>query len=116
MAGWKILPAGDSGITSGRPQVQIWEMPEIGSGGIPTGEPQPLSVADNPVGEWNTSDHQIGERVTAHLNDQLVVDKTIMRTTGSAISPSTRSSRSSPNTAISYSMFIREITDGVWPD
>lgn len=76
---WKIGPKGDSGIyLRGKPQVQIWDEPEIGSGGLynnKQGPSNPLTVADNPIGEWNTF-HIImkGEKVTVFLNGEKVVD------------------------------------------
>jgi len=78
---WKILPAGDSGIyLRGSPQVQIWDStkhPE-GSGGLwnnKVNPSKPLVCADNPIGEWNTFRiKMVGEKVTVHLNDTLVVD------------------------------------------
>lgn len=77
---WKILKNGDSGIyLRGTPQVQIWDNP-IGSGGLYNNEKnpsRPLAVADRPIGEWNTFRiRMIGDRVTVHLNDVLVVDNT----------------------------------------
>lgn len=75
---WKIGKKGDSGIyLRGNPQVQIWDNP-IGSGGLFNNKKHPkdpLTVADRPVGEWNTF-HIImrGDRVTIWLNDKLVVD------------------------------------------
>src|SRR5439155_24402915 len=78
---WKIGKKGDSGIyLRGNPQVQIWDNP-IGSGGLYNNKrhpKDPLKVADKPVGEWN-SFHIImrGDRVTVHLNGQLVVDNVL---------------------------------------
>lgn len=80
---WKIGPKGDSGIyLRGSPQVQIWDRPDIGSGGLYNNQihpSKPLVVADKPVGEWN---HfriiMIGDRVTVYLNDQLVTDNVVM--------------------------------------
>src|SRR2546429_5666745 len=72
---WKIGPKGDSGIyLRGNPQVQIWDNP-IGSGGLFNNKKHPkdpLTVADKPVGEWNTF-HIImrGDRVAVWLNDKL---------------------------------------------
>ena len=82
---WKIGPGGDSGIyLRGTPQVQIWDpadWPE-GSGGLYNNQKnpsKPLQCADNPVGQWNTFRiKMIGDRVTVHLNDTLVVDNVIM--------------------------------------
>ncbi len=54
---WKIKAAGDSGLyLRGSPQIQIWEKPDIGSGGIYNNQKnpsKPLRVADNPVETWN---------------------------------------------------------------
>jgi len=86
---WKISPNGDAGIyLRGSPQVQIWDASRldteagVGSGGLfnnMVNEKNPLRVADNPVGEWNTFRiRMVGERVTVYLNGQLVVDNTIM--------------------------------------
>lgn len=87
---YKTVKLADSGIyIRANPQVQIWDYTEEakfklgadkGSGGLwnnSAGAPgkDPLVRADKPFGEWN---HfrilVVGERVTVHLNDQLVVD------------------------------------------
>ena len=79
---WKIGPKGDSGIyLRGKPQVQIWDDP-IGSGGLynnKTNPSKPIKVADKKVGEWNTF-HIVmrGDRVTVHLNGELVTDNVKM--------------------------------------
>ncbi len=82
---WKIQKEGDSGIyLRGTPQVQIWdpEQWEIGSGGLYNNQKhpsEPMKIADNPVGQWNTLKiKMIGERVTVHLNGELVVDNVVM--------------------------------------
>lgn len=82
---WKILPEGDSGIyLRGSPQVQIWDTAQnpVGSGGLFNNKKnpsQPIKCADKPVGEWNTFRiKMVGERVTVWLNDQLVVENTVM--------------------------------------
>ena len=86
---WKIKPKGDAGIyLRGSPQVQIWDASQldtdakVGSGGLYNNEVHernPLMVADNPVGDWNSFRIRMeGERVTVHLNGKLVVDNTIM--------------------------------------
>ena len=86
---WKIEPRGDSGIyLRGRPQVQIWDasVNKEGSGGLWNNKKtnvgkKPLVAADNPVGEWNRFKIKlVGDRVTVHLNDQLVVDDAPMET------------------------------------
>jgi len=79
---WKILPGGDSGIyLRGSPQVQIWDHP-VGSGGLYNNQKnpsKPLVCADKPVGEWNTFRiMMVGDKVTVHLNDKLVIDNVTM--------------------------------------
>ncbi|MCB0685074.1 MAG: DUF1080 domain-containing protein, partial [Saprospiraceae bacterium] len=82
---WKITKNGDSGIyLRGSPQVQIWdtsmtgEGAQVGSGGLYNNqehENKPLTVADNPVGEWNTFRIiMIEDKVTVYLNGVLVTD------------------------------------------
>lgn len=78
---WKIKTKGDSGIyLRGSPQIQIWD-PErwpVGSGGLYNNKKnprKPLVCADLPVGQWNRFRiRMVGEKVTVHLNDQLVTD------------------------------------------
>jgi hypothetical protein len=72
----------------GTPQVQIWDISrtnvgaEVGSGGLynnKTHESIPLKVADLELGAWNTFYiKMIGDRVTVHLNGELVVDNVIL--------------------------------------
>jgi hypothetical protein len=88
---YRTVAGADSGIyLKGCPQVQIWDTTEAGgkwnigagkgSGGLwnnSPGEPgkDPLVHADRPFGEWNSVRVvMVGERVSVHLNDQLVVD------------------------------------------
>jgi HEAT repeat protein len=87
---WLITKEGDSGIyLRGTPQVQIWDTSrvdvgaQVGSGGLYNNNKEnvrdPLKVADNPVGEWNTFRiTMIGENVTVYLNGELVVDNVKM--------------------------------------
>ncbi len=86
---WRITKDGDSGIyLRGSPQVQIWDIArvdvgaQVGSGGLYNNEKnpaEPLVLADNPVGEWNTFRiKMIGEKVTVYLNGILVVDNVTM--------------------------------------
>ncbi len=86
---WKISRNGDSGIyLRGSPQVQIWdptgkeEAAKVGSGGLYNNQKNrstPLTIADNPVGEWNTFHiRMVGDKVTVHLNGVLVVDNVVM--------------------------------------
>jgi hypothetical protein len=86
---WKIEPKGDSGIyLRGNPQVQIWDSDSLdpkkypkdlgkGSGGLWNNKKDngTLKKADRPPGEWNTF-HIVmkGDKVTVHLNNELVVD------------------------------------------
>ena len=84
---WKIEPSGDSGVyLRGNPQVQIWDVngknnpKKIGSGGLYNNQKNPsnpLLVADNPIGEWNTF-HIVmkADKVTIKLNGKLAVDNT----------------------------------------
>ena len=85
LADWKIEKGGDSGFyLRGSPQVQIWdaEANPAGSGGLfnnKKGPSSPLKKADRPVGEWNAFRIlMIGERVTVYLNDERVVDNTVL--------------------------------------
>lgn len=89
---WNLDPAGpeaDAGIyLRGTPQVQIWDTArvdvgaQVGSGGLynNTKNPsQPLKLADNKLGEWNTFYiKMVGDRVTVKLNGELVVDNVIL--------------------------------------
>jgi HEAT repeat protein len=85
LADWKIEKGGDSGIyLRGSPQVQIWDadLDPVGSGGLfnnKKGPSQPSEKADNPVGEWNAFRIlMIADRVTVYLNDERVVDDTVL--------------------------------------
>lgn len=82
---WKIKEKGDSGIyLRGTPQVQIWDpaLRKIGSGGLfnnKKNSSNPLVLADNPVGQWNTFYiKMVGEKVTVKLNGKTVVDNTVL--------------------------------------
>ena len=82
---WKIQPGGDSGIyLRGTPQVQIWDVTKnkVGSGGLYNNKKNPkdpLVVADNPPGQWNTFHiRMVGEVVRVELNGKLVVDNIVM--------------------------------------
>lgn len=93
---YKIEPGVDSGIyLRGTPQVQIWDTTEAGgswrhgarkgSGGLwnnSKGSPgrDPLVHADKALGEWNRFKiRMVGSRTWVWLNEQLVVDGTILR-------------------------------------
>jgi hypothetical protein len=76
---WCIEAGADSGVyLKNAPQIQMWTNP-LGSGGLfnnKGGGKNPLVVADNPPGRWNTF-HIIqhgGDMTTIWLNGQLVVD------------------------------------------
>ena len=78
---WKIKEKGDSGIyLRGSPQMQIWDIKlfDTGSGGLYNNKKnpsKPLKTADKPIGEWNTFRiKMVGDKVTVHLNGELVVD------------------------------------------
>lgn len=89
---WMLDPAGpdaDGGIyLRGTPQVQIWDTArtnvgaQVGSGGLYNNqvyESNPLKVADNKVGEWNSFYiKMVGDRVTVKLNGELVTDDVIL--------------------------------------
>ncbi len=80
---WKIGPKGDTGIyLRGCPQVQIWDNPKQGSGGLFNNKinpRDPLKRADKPVGEWNTFRIIMkGDKVTVWLNGVLTVDNVTM--------------------------------------
>ena len=86
---WKITKKGDSGIyLRGSPQVQIWDTSrvdvgaQVGSGGLynnKKNQRNPLKVADNPIGDWNTFRIvMIGEKVSVWLNGVLVVDDVVL--------------------------------------
>ncbi len=88
---WKLYPGKepDAGIyLRGTPQVQIWDISrtnvgaQVGSGGLynnTTNERNPLKVADLELGVWNTFHiKMVGDRVTVHLNGELVVDNVIL--------------------------------------
>lgn len=82
---WKIEAGGDSGIyLRGSPQVQIWDPAHanVGSGGLynnQKGPSQPLVVADNPIGQWNSFRiRMLDEIVSVWLNGKLVVDNVVL--------------------------------------
>ncbi|PVH26484.1 DUF1080 domain-containing protein [Sphingobacterium corticibacter] len=89
---WKLDPKGeepDAGIyLRGTPQVQIWDISrvnvgaQVGSGGLynnKTHAKDPLKVADNTLGEWNTFKiKMIDDKVWVWLNGEQVVDSTTL--------------------------------------
>ncbi|MDX1637035.1 MAG: family 16 glycoside hydrolase, partial [Balneolaceae bacterium] len=117
---WKIEPGGDSGVyLRGTPQVQIWDITEnpVGSGGLYNNQnhpSEPLVPADNPVGEWNRMRiKMVGERVTVHLNNRLVVDDVVMENywnRDKPIYPEGQIELQAHNTPLYFkNVFIREI-------
>jgi hypothetical protein len=101
---YKTVAKADSGVyLRGIPQVQIWDTTKEGgkwdigaakgSGGLwnnPAGAEgkDPLVLADKPFGEWNSLRIQmVGDLVTVHLNDKLVVDKAKLHNYFDAKSP-----------------------------
>ncbi len=91
---YKTVPKADSGIyLRGTPQVQIWDSTEKakfelgadkGSGALWNNSPgapgkDPLVLADNAFGEWNTLRIvQVGARTSVWLNGKQVVDNALM--------------------------------------
>ncbi|HAO08167.1 MAG TPA: hypothetical protein DCQ50_14545, partial [Chryseobacterium sp.] len=86
---WKMEAKGDGGVyLRGSPQVQTWDTSrvedgaQVGSGGLYNNKVHrstPLLVADNAIGEWNTFRiKMVGDRVTVHLNGQLVTDNVVL--------------------------------------
>ena len=122
---WKIVdPHGDSGINlRGTPQIQIWDPGKprnkgIGSGGLFNNKrnaSKPLVTADNPIGQWSTFRiRMIGEHVTVHLNDELVVDNIVQENywdRSKPIFPSEQIELQCHGNPIHFrNIFIREIT------
>lgn len=91
---YRTVPRADSGIyLKGCPQVQIWDYTDpkkfrigadLGSGGLWNNSPgsrgkDPFVLADRRFGEWNSFRIvQVGSRTSVWLNDQLVVDHSVM--------------------------------------
>lgn len=84
---WRLLSVrGDSGLyLRGSPQVQIWDAHNqwnIGSGGLYNNQKNPskaLKIADNLIGDWNRFYiKMVGDKVTVKLNNELVVDNTVL--------------------------------------
>lgn len=99
---YKTVAKADSGIyLRGNPQVQIWDSSEEGgkwnlgadkgSGALWNNKKHerfPLVVADKPFGEWNALRiEMVGDSVTVHLNDKLVVNEVVMENFWDPASP-----------------------------
>jgi hypothetical protein len=117
---WMIGPGGDSGIyLRGTPQVQIWDNP-IGSGGLYNNQKhpsQPMHVADNPAGAWNTFRIlMIGENVSVWLNGIQVVDEAPLENYWDRSTPIARTGpielQSHGSELRFRNIFIRRIEDG----
>ena len=81
-ADWRIPARADTGIyLRGTPQIQIWDRPEVGSGGLfnnQIGARNPIKAADRPVDEWNTFRILMqGDVTSVWLNGELVVDQMV---------------------------------------
>ena len=80
---WCIEAGADSGVyLKNAPQIQMWTNP-VGSGGLfnnKAGGRNPLVVADNPPGRWNTFRiiQRDSDMTTIWLNGQLVIDNVKM--------------------------------------
>ncbi len=92
---WNIPATADSGLyLRSTPQIQIWDPTNPaqaqhgnakGSGGMWNNKGRglagkdPLVLADNPIGQWNTFHiRMIGERATIHLNGKLIIDNQVL--------------------------------------
>lgn len=81
---WSAEPGSSGGVfVRGRPKVAMVDpsMNVTGSGGLVFNKKdnRPALKADNAAGEWNSFRIRVvGERVTVHLNDQVVVDDVVM--------------------------------------
>ncbi len=124
---WKLDKKGkdgDAGVyLRGTPQVQIWDTSrinvgaQVGSGGLynnQTHESKPLTVADNPLGEWNTFYiKMIDDRVTVYLNGILVTDNVVLENywdRSQPIFPSEQIELQAHGTQVSYrDIHIREL-------
>ncbi len=124
---WKLAKQGkdgDAGVyLRGTPQVQIWDTSrinvgaQVGSGGLYNNqnhENKPLTLADNPLGEWNTFYiKMIDDRVTVYLNGILVTDSVVLENywdRSQPIFPSEQIELQAHGTQVSYrDIHIREL-------
>lgn len=122
---WKITPEGDAGLyLRGTPQVQIWDTSrrdvgaEVGSGGLYNNQKhpsKPLTVADNPVGEWNNFRIIMkDDKVTVYLNGVLVTDNVVLENYWDRTKPLLEKEQielQAHGTLVAYrNLYIRELT------
>ena len=123
---WKITEKGDAGIyLRGSPQVQVWDTSrrevgaQVGSGGLynnTTNPSKPSSVADNPIGTWNTFRIIMkGEKVTVYLNGVKVTDEVTLENywdRKQPIFPTEQIELQAHGTYVAYrNIFLRELPD-----
>jgi hypothetical protein len=123
---WKITEKGDAGIyLRGSPQVQVWDTSrrevgaQVGSGGLynnTVNPSKPSSVADNPIGTWNTFRIIMkGEKVTVYLNGVKVTDEVTLENywdRKQPIFPTEQIELQAHGTYVAYrNIFLRELPD-----
>ena len=123
---WKITEKGDAGIyLRGTPQVQVWDTSrrevgaQVGSGGLynnTVNPSKPSSVADNPIGTWNTFRIIMkGEKVTVYLNGVKVTDEVTLENywdRKQPIFPTEQIELQAHGTYVAYrNIFLRELPD-----
>lgn len=123
---WKITEKGDAGIyLRGTPQVQVWDTSrrevgaQVGSGGLynnTVNPSKPSSVADNPIGTWNTFRIIMkGEKVTVYLNGVKVTDEVTLENYWNRkqpIFPTEQIELQAHGTYVAYrNIFLRELPD-----
>ena len=123
---WKITEKGDAGIyLRGSPQVQVWDTSrrevgaQVGSGGLynnTTNPSKPSSVADNPIGTWNTFRIIMkGEKVTVYLNGVKVTDEVTLENywdRKQPIFPEEQIELQAHGTYVAYrNIYLRELPD-----
>jgi hypothetical protein len=123
---WKITEKGDAGIyLRGSPQVQVWDTSrrevgaQVGSGGLynnTVNPSKPSSVADNPIGTWNTFRIIMkGEKVTVYLNGVKVTDEVTLENywdRKQPIFPTEQIELQAHGTYVAYrNIYLRELPD-----
>ncbi len=130
---WKIREIGDSGIyVRGSPQIQMWDpftAPKVamgehwGSGGIFNNQynsKDPLVMADNPIGAWNTFwIKMVGDKITVKLNGKTVVDFVTMENYWERDKPlypkGTIELQNHGNTLWFRNIYLKELPDNLGP-